>query len=95
MPARHEQIGQRAGHRGIWDRVNDVNLKSMFLTCKHVPPLMERQGKRAIVNIASISGIRWLGVPYISYATTKAAVIQFTRGAMSLPGRHSWWSARR
>ncbi len=27
----------------------------------------------------SVSGVRWLGVPYISYAATKAAVIQFTR----------------
>jgi NAD(P)-dependent dehydrogenase (short-subunit alcohol dehydrogenase family)/ketosteroid isomerase-like protein len=62
-----------------WDRVNDVNLKSMFLTCKHVLPHMERQGRGAIVNIASIAGIRWLGVPYVSYAATKAAVIQFTR----------------
>ena len=62
-----------------WDRVNDVNLKSMFLTCKHVLPHMERQGKGAIVNIASVSGIRWLGVPYISYAATKAAIVQFTR----------------
>ena len=48
-----------------WDRVNDVNLKSMFLTCKQVLPHMERQGNGAIVNIASVSGIRWLGVPYI------------------------------
>ena len=55
-----------------WDRVNDVNMKSMFLTCKQVLPHMVRQGKGAIVNIASVSGIRWLGVPYISYATTKA-----------------------
>src|SRR4029077_11729149 len=62
-----------------WDRVNDVNLKSMFLTCKHVLPHMERQGKGAIVNSASVSGIRWLGVPYISYVATKAAIIQFTR----------------
>jgi NAD(P)-dependent dehydrogenase (short-subunit alcohol dehydrogenase family) len=62
-----------------WDRVNDVNLKSMFLTCKQVLPHMARQGKGAIVNIASVSGIRWLGVPYISHAATKAAVIQFTR----------------
>jgi len=36
---------------------------------------MVRQGKGAIVNIASVSGIRWLGVPYISYAASKAAII--------------------
>ena len=40
---------------------------------------MERQGKGAIVNIASISGIRWTGVPYVSYSATKAGVIHFTR----------------
>ena len=62
-----------------WDRVNDVNLKSMFLTCKHVLPHMVGQGKGAIVNIASVSGVRWLGVPYISYAATKVAIIQLTR----------------
>ena len=39
-----------------WDRVNDVNLKQVL-------PHMERQGKGAIVNIASVSGIRWLGFP--------------------------------
>jgi NAD(P)-dependent dehydrogenase (short-subunit alcohol dehydrogenase family) len=47
------------------DRVDDVTLKSMFPTCKHVLPHMERQGNGAIVNIASLSGIRWLGVPYV------------------------------
>lgn len=62
-----------------WDRVMDANIKAMFLTCKHVLPVMERQGAGAIVNIASIAGIRWLGVPYISYHASKAAVIQFTK----------------
>jgi NAD(P)-dependent dehydrogenase (short-subunit alcohol dehydrogenase family) len=40
-----------------------VNVKRMFLTCKHVLPRVERQGGGAIVNVASIAGIRWLGVP--------------------------------
>lgn len=62
-----------------WDRVMDANIKAMFLTCKHVLPVMERQGAGAIVNIASIAGIRWLGVPYVSYHASKAAVIQFTK----------------
>lgn len=62
-----------------WDRVNAVNLKSIFLTCKYVLPHMERQGGGSIVNISSISGIRWIGVPYIAYHTTKAGIIQFTK----------------
>jgi NAD(P)-dependent dehydrogenase (short-subunit alcohol dehydrogenase family) len=62
-----------------WDRVTDVNLKSVYLTCKYVLPHMERAARGAIVNIASIAGIRWTGVPYVAYAATKAAMIQFTR----------------
>ncbi len=62
-----------------WDRVMDVNVKSMFLTCKHVLPAMADQGAGAIVNIASIAGTRWLGVPYISYSASKGAVVSFTR----------------
>jgi len=62
-----------------WDRVTDVNLKSMFLTCKHVLPVMERQGGGAIVNVSSVSGIRWTGVPYVAYSTTKGAILSFTR----------------
>jgi NAD(P)-dependent dehydrogenase (short-subunit alcohol dehydrogenase family) len=62
-----------------WDRVMAVNVKSMFLTCKAVLPIMERAGRGAVVNIASVSAIRWLGVPYISYAASKAAVLQFTK----------------
>jgi NAD(P)-dependent dehydrogenase (short-subunit alcohol dehydrogenase family) len=61
-----------------WDRVHDVNLKSFYLTCKHALPHMERQGKGAIVNISSIASIRWTGVPYLSYYTTKAAINQLT-----------------
>lgn len=62
-----------------WERVMRVNLTSMFLTCKAVLPRMEEQGGGAIVNVASIAGVRWLGLPYVSYSTSKAGVIQFTR----------------
>jgi len=62
-----------------WDRVNATNLKSQFLTCKYVIPNMEKNGGGAIVNISSIAGIRYLGVPYISYSATKAAILQLTQ----------------
>jgi NAD(P)-dependent dehydrogenase (short-subunit alcohol dehydrogenase family) len=63
----------------VWDAQIDANLKSVFLTCKHVLPFMERQGKGAIVNLASTSGIRFGGAFQVAYAATKAGVIQFSR----------------
>jgi len=63
-----------------WDRVMAVNLKSMFLTCKTVLPVMEQQGGGVITNISSIAAIRYAGVPYITYSTTKAGILGFTQG---------------
>ena len=82
-----------------WDRMHAVNLKSMFLTCRAALPVMERNefrvdgdgrkiGRGAIVNVSSISGIRWLGVPYITYAVTKGGVLPLTRTiALEYAGR--------
>jgi NAD(P)-dependent dehydrogenase (short-subunit alcohol dehydrogenase family) len=63
----------------VWDAQIDQNLKSVFLTCKHVLPHMLAQGGGAIVNISSTSGLRWTGAAQIAYAATKAGVIQFSR----------------
>jgi NAD(P)-dependent dehydrogenase (short-subunit alcohol dehydrogenase family) len=63
----------------VWDAQIDYNLKSVFLGCKHVLPVMERQGGGAIVNIASTSGTRWTGSAQVAYAATKAGVIQLSR----------------
>jgi len=63
----------------VWDAQIDFNLKSVFLACKHVLPVMERQGSGAIINIASSSGLRWTGAAQVAYAATKAGVIQFSR----------------
>jgi NAD(P)-dependent dehydrogenase (short-subunit alcohol dehydrogenase family) len=62
-----------------WDRVVRVNQRSYFLAAKHAIPAMLRQGSGAIVNIASIAAVAWLGVPYTSYAASKAAILGFTR----------------
>ncbi len=63
----------------VWDAQVDFNLKSVFLTCKHVLPAMEQQGRGAIVNVASTSGLRWTGAAQVAYASTKAGIIQFSR----------------
>ncbi len=62
-----------------WDHLFAVNVKGMFLSCKYVLPVMERQGKGAIVNISSFAGIRYTGYPAISYHASKGAVNQLTQ----------------
>jgi NAD(P)-dependent dehydrogenase (short-subunit alcohol dehydrogenase family) len=65
----------------VWDQQLDLNLKSVFLTCKHTMPAMLAQGGGSIVNTASASGVRWTGAAQIAYSCAKAAVLQFSRAA--------------
>ena len=63
-----------------WDRVVDTNLKSMFLTCKHVLPHMERQGSGAIINISSMGAVRFSDTyPLAAYSASKGGVNSLTR----------------
>ena len=62
-----------------WDHVFAVNLKSAYLAMKHVIPVMARQGGGSIINISSIASIRHLGLSYVTYGATKAAMNQMTR----------------
>ncbi|MBC7378779.1 MAG: SDR family oxidoreductase [Burkholderiaceae bacterium] len=62
----------------IWDEQMDVNLKSAFLLCKHVLPLMAAQGAGSVINISSIAGLRYVGKPQVAYAAAKAALMQMT-----------------
>ena len=62
-----------------WHKVMDVNLKSAFLTMKHVIPMMIVQGGGSIINISSVAAIRYTGVPYAPYYASKAALSHLTR----------------
>jgi NAD(P)-dependent dehydrogenase (short-subunit alcohol dehydrogenase family) len=57
----------------------ELNLTSVFLTCKAVLPLMEAQGSGAIVNVGSVGGMRHLGHDHVGYSAGKAGLVQFTR----------------
>ncbi len=65
----------------VWDRQIDHNLKSAFLGCKHVLPVMEKQGSGAIVNISSVAGFSHQvdGRVHIAYSATKSGLLGFTR----------------
>lgn len=63
-----------------WDKQMDVNLKSVYLTCHLVLPIMAAQKSGGnIVNISSVSGLRYIGKPQVAYSTAKAAILSFTR----------------
>src|SRR5581483_1769796 len=62
-----------------WRRVLDVNLTSMYLTCKHVLPNMERQGSGAIVNVSSMAAERFGRIPMLAYNASKGGVNALTR----------------
>lgn len=62
-----------------WDRAFDVNLKSAFLTMKHAIPAMINTGGGSIINISSISSLKYLNKPYVAYYSTKAAMNHMTR----------------
>lgn len=62
-----------------WDLVMAVNLKSMFLTCKAVLPVMAEAGRGVILNVSSVAAIRYARIPYVVYSTSKGAVLAFTR----------------
>jgi NAD(P)-dependent dehydrogenase (short-subunit alcohol dehydrogenase family) len=61
-----------------WRTVMDVNVASMFLTCRAVVPVMRERGGGKIVNISS--GTPFRGVPFVlHYVTSKGAIVAFTR----------------
>ena len=69
-----------------WDRLMDINLKSMFLCCKHVIPHMLQRRKGSIVNLASISsfiGQEVEGASTFAYNITKAGALQLTKSLAS------------
>ena len=61
-----------------WRQVMDVNVASMFLTCRAIAPVMRGKGGGTIVNISS--GTPFRGVPFLlHYVTSKGAIVAFTR----------------
>jgi NAD(P)-dependent dehydrogenase (short-subunit alcohol dehydrogenase family) len=62
-----------------WDRVQRVNLTSVYLCCKYAIPHMLRQGKGSIVNTASFVALIGAATSQISYTASKGGVLAMTR----------------
>jgi NAD(P)-dependent dehydrogenase (short-subunit alcohol dehydrogenase family) len=69
-----------------WRQVMDVNVASMFLTCRAIVPVMRANGGGKIVNISS--GTPFRGVPFLlHYVTSKGAIVAFTRALAKEVGK--------
>lgn len=69
-----------------WSQVMDINLKSALMMCRYAVPHMIARGGGAIVNIASLAGIRAHGGS-LAYGPSKAAMIQLAREIAVMHGR--------
>jgi len=79
----HNNVGRSEGDTGttemdvkVWDQLMDMNLKGMFMTCKHVLPIMRKHNSGCIINISSIASI--CSHNSITYKTGKGAVNTMT-----------------
>ena len=68
-----------------WDKVMAVNLRSMFLTCKHVLPAMVAQGGGAVVNIGSIAVVPFTRAVALEYAAKGIRANTVVPGLMHTP----------
>jgi NAD(P)-dependent dehydrogenase (short-subunit alcohol dehydrogenase family) len=71
-----------------WDKMIDLNLKTAFLCCKHVLPVMMKQRAGRIINIGSTGGLHG-GEGISAYAAAKAALINFTQSLAAEGKRHN------
>jgi NAD(P)-dependent dehydrogenase (short-subunit alcohol dehydrogenase family) len=62
-----------------WRRVQEVNLTSVYLCCKHVIPYMRRQGKGSVINTASFVAVMGSATSQVSYTASKGGVLAMSR----------------
>jgi NAD(P)-dependent dehydrogenase (short-subunit alcohol dehydrogenase family) len=64
---------------GSWQRVQDVNVRSVFLCCKHGIPHLLEGGGGSVINTASFVAVMGAAVSQISYTASKGAVLAMSR----------------
>jgi NAD(P)-dependent dehydrogenase (short-subunit alcohol dehydrogenase family) len=63
----------------VWDRVQDVNVKSVFFCCKHGIPHMLETGGGSVINTASFVAVMGAATSQIAYTASKGAVLALSR----------------
>ena len=70
-----------------WERTFDVNVKGVFLCCKHALPAMLVGGGGSIVNVASFVAHMGAATPQLAYTSSKGAVLAMTREIAAIHAR--------
>jgi len=63
----------------VWDLTMNVNLKGVFLGCKHGIPALRRSGGGAVINTASFVALLGAATPQLAYTASKGGVLALTR----------------
>jgi NAD(P)-dependent dehydrogenase (short-subunit alcohol dehydrogenase family) len=63
----------------VWQRVQDINVRSVFLCCKHGIPHLLDAGGGSVINTASFVAVMGAAVSQISYTASKGAVLAMSR----------------
>jgi NAD(P)-dependent dehydrogenase (short-subunit alcohol dehydrogenase family) len=85
MPAADTSVVETS--EATWDKVLDINLKSVFLCCKHTIPQMVKQGKGSIINVASFVAFMGCTVPQDAYTASKGGMLSLTKSLAVQYGR--------
>lgn len=63
----------------VWDRTMAVNLKGVFLGCKHGIPALRRAGGGSVINTASFVAVLGAATPQLAYTASKGGVLALSR----------------
>jgi len=63
----------------VWQHVQDVNLRSVYLCCKYAIPYMQRAGRGSVINVASFVAVVGSATSQISYTASKGGVLAMSR----------------
>ena len=72
-----------------WDKMFQINVRSVFLSIKHAIPIMKAQGGGSIINISSVCGLVGHRYTNESYTATKGAVTLLTKSVASRYGKYN------
>src|SRR5262249_59805406 len=73
----------------VWDLTMAVNVRGVFLGCKHGIPALRRAGGGSIINTASFVAILGAATPQLAYTSSKGAVLSMTRELAAIHAREN------